>query len=80
MTRLRQLALLLLLTCAGALAWAQDLLPVPALTERVIDQTGTLSINRRKRYADRVQDKVLDAIEEAVARAMKGLPLGDEED
>jgi uncharacterized protein len=43
MTTLRQLALLLLLACAGAFASAQDLKPVPALTERVIDQTGTLS-------------------------------------
>jgi uncharacterized protein len=43
MKTLRQLALLLLLACAGAFASAQDLKPVPALTERVIDQTGTLS-------------------------------------
>ena len=42
MTALRQLALLLLLAVSGA-AWAQDLLPVPPLSERVIDQTGTLS-------------------------------------
>jgi uncharacterized protein len=43
MKTLRQLALLLLLACAGAFASAQDLKPVPTLTERVIDQTGTLS-------------------------------------
>lgn len=43
MTLLRQLALLLLLSCAGVFASAQDLRPVPTLTERVIDQTGTLS-------------------------------------
>jgi uncharacterized protein len=43
MTTLRQLALLLLLACVGAFASAQDLKPVPTLTERVIDQTGTLS-------------------------------------
>jgi uncharacterized protein len=43
MTALRQLALLLLLACVGAFASAQDLKPVPTLTERVIDQTGTLS-------------------------------------
>ena len=43
MLRLRQLALLLLLSFLGATAWAQDLLPVPPLSERVIDQTGTLS-------------------------------------
>ena len=33
--------LLSLLSCV--FAWAQDVLPVPALTARVIDQTGTLS-------------------------------------
>lgn len=43
MKTLRQLALLLLLACAGAFASAQALKPVPTLTERVIDQTGTLS-------------------------------------
>lgn len=43
MKKLRQLALLLLLACAGAFAFAQGLKPVPTLTERVIDQTGTLS-------------------------------------
>ena len=31
------------LLCFGTAAHAQDVLPVPALTERVIDQTGTLS-------------------------------------
>lgn len=35
--------LLLLLALAWAPAWAQDVLPVPALSGRVIDQTGTLS-------------------------------------
>jgi uncharacterized protein len=35
--------LLLLLALAWAPGWAQDVLPVPALTARVIDQTGTLS-------------------------------------
>ena len=47
MTRLRQLALLLLLPLALLLAStaarAQDVQPVPALAGRVIDQTGTLS-------------------------------------
>jgi uncharacterized protein len=28
-------------------AWAQDLLPVPALTARIIDQTGTLDAAQR---------------------------------
>jgi uncharacterized protein len=41
MSWLRQLALLLLL--AAASAFAQDVQPVPALSARVIDQTGTLS-------------------------------------
>ena len=54
MTWLRRLALLLLLTCAGAFAWAQDVLPVPALTERVIDQTGTLSAEQRQRLIDKL--------------------------
>ncbi|MGQ0708722.1 MAG: Fic family protein [Rhodoferax sp.] len=38
---------------------------------------GTLSNNRRKRYMDRVQGHVLDAIEEAVRLAMHGQALGD---
>lgn len=41
---------------------------------------GTLSNNRRKRYAERVQAHVLDAIEQAVSRAMQGKPLDDETD
>jgi uncharacterized protein len=41
MSVLRRLALLLLFL-AGA-AWAQPLVPVPPLSERVIDQTGTLT-------------------------------------
>jgi uncharacterized protein len=45
-------ALLLTLAClwaalAGAPAWAQDVLPVPALSGRVIDQTATLSEPQR---------------------------------
>lgn len=54
MTRLRQLALLLLLLCAGAFAFAQDLLPVPVLTERVIDQTGTLTSGQRQQLIDKL--------------------------
>ena len=46
MTKLRlALGLLLALMWAlglGAVAWAQDVLPVPPLTGRVIDQTATL--------------------------------------
>ena len=42
---------------------------------------GKLSHNRRKRFAERVQAHVLDAIESAVARRMEGLALaGDEFD
>ncbi len=46
----------------------------------IFQNGGALSNNRRKRYADRVQAHVLDAIEQAVSRAMQGLPLGDEDD
>jgi uncharacterized protein len=41
-------ALLLALSGVGAPALAQDLLPVPTLTSRVIDQTGTLSTAQRQ--------------------------------
>ncbi|MFN3628904.1 MAG: Fic family protein, partial [Casimicrobiaceae bacterium] len=40
---------------------------------------GTLSNNRRKRYADRVQAHVLDAVELAVSRAMQGQTLDEDE-
>ncbi len=43
MTWLRRLALLLTLLLAGPALHAQDVLPVPPLSGRVIDQTGTLS-------------------------------------
>jgi hypothetical protein len=39
---------------------------------------GTLSQNRRKRFADRVQPHVLDAVEAAVSRAMQGESLEDD--
>ena len=45
----------------------------------IFQNGGTLSNNRRKRYADRVQAHVLDAVESAVARAMRGDPLDDAE-
>lgn len=45
----------------------------------IFQNGGTLSNNRRKRYADRVQAHVLDAVESAVARAMRGDPLDDEQ-
>ena len=44
----------------GAGAWAQSVLPVPALTARVIDQTGTL---------DAAQKKTLDAKLSALEKA-----------
>jgi len=43
MSLLRQLALLLSLLLAAALLHAQDVQPVPPLSGRVIDQTGTLA-------------------------------------
>lgn len=43
MTLLRQFALLLSLLLAASALHAQDVLPVPPLSGRVIDQTGTLS-------------------------------------
>lgn len=46
----------------------------------IFQNGGTLSNNRRKRYAERVQAHVLDAIEQAVSRAMQGQPLDDEDD
>jgi hypothetical protein len=46
----------------------------------IFQNGGTLSHNRRKRYADRVQAHVLDAIEDTVSRAMQGLPLGNDGD
>ncbi len=42
----------------------------------IFQNGGSLSNNRRKRFADRVQAHVLDAIEQAVRQAMDGLPLG----
>jgi hypothetical protein len=39
---------------------------------------GSLSNNRRKRYAERVPAHVMDAIEQAVSRAMQGLALSDD--
>ena len=45
----------------------------------IFQNGGSLSNNRRKRYAERVQAHVLDAIENAVGRAMQGQALGDNE-
>ncbi|MDA7418875.1 TPM domain-containing protein [Xenophilus arseniciresistens] len=55
----RLTALLLIAAAAGAFmaaAWAQALQPVPALTARVIDQTGTLTPDARQRLEDKLQD------------------------
>lgn len=41
---------------------------------------GVLSNNRRKRFAERVQTDVIDAIEEAVARALQGQALDPDDD
>jgi len=46
----------------------------------IFQNGGTLSNNRRKRYAERVQAQVLDAIEDAVRRAMQGQPLSDDDE
>jgi Fic family protein len=45
----------------------------------IFQNGGKLSSNRRKRYADRVQPHVLDAVEDAVNRAMHGVALSDDE-
>ncbi|HRL36977.1 MAG TPA: Fic family protein, partial [Ottowia beijingensis] len=41
---------------------------------------GVLSATRRKRFAERVQGHVLDALEAAVQRRMRGQPLTDDDD
>ena len=46
----------------------------------IFQNGGKLSNNRRKRFAERVQAHVLDAIEIAVSQAMQGLPLTEDED
>jgi hypothetical protein len=43
----------------------------------IFQNGGILSNNRRKRCADRVQAHVGDAVESAVARAMRGELLDD---
>lgn len=44
----------------------------------IFQNGGILSGNRRKRYADRIQPHVLDAVEAAVSLAIQGQPLGGE--
>ncbi|WP_374512430.1 YgcG family protein [Niveibacterium sp.] len=46
---------LLLLACCWAPAWAQDVQPVPALSGRVIDQTGTLSAAQRTALSGKLE-------------------------
>jgi uncharacterized protein len=48
------LSALIALLIGGAVAWAQPLVPVPPLTERVIDQTGTLSASERQHLIDKL--------------------------
>jgi len=48
-------AFLLLLACCWAPAWAQDVQPVPALSGRVIDQTGTLSAAQRTALSNKLE-------------------------
>jgi uncharacterized protein len=50
----RALAALFLMACALAGARAQDLLPVPVLSARVIDQTGTLDTAQRQALEDKL--------------------------
>lgn len=51
---MRKLLVLLLAALACAAAWAQGVLPVPELTARVIDQTGTLDAIQRKGLEDKL--------------------------
>jgi uncharacterized protein len=51
---------MLWLVLATPAAWAQDVLPVPPLTGRVVDQTGTLSAAQSAALSDK-----LAAIEQA---------------
>ena len=44
----RALDAIVLAAALGSAAWAQSVLPVPALTARVIDQTGTLDATQKK--------------------------------
>jgi uncharacterized protein len=56
MTSLRRFALLLTLLLAGACALAQDVLPVPPLSGRVIDQTATLSATQLEGLTRKLAD------------------------
>lgn len=51
---MRQFAAFVLALLAWAGAWAQGVLPVPELTARVIDQTGTLDAIQRKGLEDKL--------------------------
>jgi len=56
MTTWRALAAALLLSAWALLGWAQAEAPVPALTARVIDQTGTLSDAQRAALESKLAD------------------------
>jgi uncharacterized protein len=51
---MRRVLAFLLAACLAAAAWAQGVLPVPELTARVIDQTGTLDPIQRKGLEDKL--------------------------
>lgn len=51
---MKRLLLALLMCCAPWWAWAQDVLPVPQLTARVIDQAGVLDDVQRKGLEDKL--------------------------
>ena len=52
---LRRTFALLLLALAGAAAFAQDVLPVPPLSGRVVDQTRTLTDTQRSAIASKLE-------------------------
>jgi uncharacterized protein len=53
--RLLRRTFALLLALAGAAAFAQDVLPVPPLSGRVVDQTGTLTDTQRSAIASKLE-------------------------
>lgn len=56
MSRLLRWVFALLLALWGGALFAQDVLPVPALTARVMDQTGTLTESQRSAIASKLED------------------------
>ncbi|WP_369820752.1 YgcG family protein [Rhizobacter sp. Root1221] len=55
MSRLLRWTFALLLALAGAATFAQDVLPVPPLSGRVVDQTGTLTDSQRSAIASKLE-------------------------